>query len=153
MLRRRCLNLRAARTTRNPTEDKEDNSIIMEKIKEKRTARKMAKVESIDDNKRLNRIVDRRYDKMDKKYDRASGNEKKTAKIEKKYGYNYAGAKEAGIVPDAKGHWSSIGNEGLILKGKKHPSMIKTKKVERLLGNKIVRQGGNLYTVPKKKIK
>lgn len=123
----------------------------MGKIKEKIAAKKMAKVESIDDNKRLNRIVDRRYDKMDKKYDRAAGNEKKTAKIEKKYGYNYEGAKAAGIVPDAKGYMSSIGNEGLILKGKKHPSMIKTKKVERLLGNKIVRQGGNLYTVPKKK--
>ena len=125
----------------------------MRKLKEKRTAKKMAKIESIDDNKRLNKIVDRRYLKMDKKYDRAAGNEKKTAKIEKKYGYNYAGAKEAGIVPDSKGHMASIGNEGLILKGKKHPSMIKTKKVERLLGNKIVKQGGNMYTVPKKKNK
>jgi hypothetical protein len=110
----------------------------------------MAKVESIDDNKRLNKIVDRRYKKMDKKYEKAAGNEKKTAKVEKKYGYNYAGAKAAGIVPDATGYMSSIGNEGLILKGKKHPSMIKTRKVEKLLGNKIVRQGGNLYTVPKK---
>lgn len=122
----------------------------MGKIKEKIAAKKMAKVESIDENKRLNRIVDRRYKKMDKKYEKAAGNEKKTAKIEKKYGYNYAGAKAAGIVPDATGYMSSIGNDGLILKGKKHPSMIKTRKVEKLLGNKIVRQGGNLYTVPKK---
>lgn len=111
----------------------------------------MAKLESIDDNKRLNRIVDRRYKKMDKKYEKAAGNEKKTAKVEKKYGYNYAGAKAAGIVPDATGHMGSIGNDGLILKGKKHPSMIKTRKVEKLLGNKIVKQGGNLYTVPKKR--
>jgi hypothetical protein len=122
----------------------------MGKIKEKIAAKKMAKVESIDDNKRLNRIVDRRYKKMDKKYEKAAGNEKKTARVEKKYGYNYAGAKAAGIVPDATGHMASIGNDGLILKGKKHPSMIKTRKVEKLLGNKIVRQGGNLYTVPKK---
>ena len=123
----------------------------MGKIKEKIAAKKMAKVESIDDNKRLNRIVDRRYKKMDKKYEKAAGNEKKTAKVEKKYGYNYEGAKEAGIVKDASGHMGSIGNDGLILKGKKHPSMIKTRKVEKLLGNKIVRQGGNLYTVPKKR--
>jgi hypothetical protein len=123
----------------------------MGKIKEKIAAKKMAKVESIDDNKRLNRIVDRRYKKMDKKYEKAAGNEKKTAKVEKKYGYNYEGAKAAGIVKDASGHMGSIGNEGLILKGKKHPSMIKTRKVEKLLGNKIVRQGGNLYTVPKKR--
>jgi hypothetical protein len=123
----------------------------MKNIKEKRTAKKLAKVESIDNNKRLNRIVDRRYEKMDKKYIRAAGDEKKTAKIDKKYGYNYDEARKAGITPDEKGHWSSVGNEGLILKGKKHPSMIKTKKVERLLGNKIVKKSGNLYTVPKKK--
>ncbi len=122
----------------------------MGKIKEKISEKKMAKVESIDNNKRLNKIVDRRYKKMDKKYEKAAGNDKKTAKIDKKYGYNYDEAKKAGITPDEKGHWSSVGNEGLILKGKKHPSMIKTKKVERLLGNKIIKQNGNLYTVPKK---
>ena len=103
------------------------------KAKDNSANRKMAKVESIDDNKRLNRIVERRYVKMDKKYDRAAGNEKKTAKVEKKYGYNSEGAKAAGIVKDARGHMGSIGNEGLILKGKKHPSMIKTRKVERQL--------------------
>jgi hypothetical protein len=118
--------------------------------REKRNQKKIDKVNSIDDNKRLNRIVDRRYARMDKKYDKAAGNEKKTAKIEKKYGYNYEEAKKAGITPDASGHMGSIGNEGLILKGKKHPSMIKTRKVERLLGNKIVRRGGNLYSVIKK---
>lgn len=117
--------------------------------KERRNQRKIEKVNSIDDNKRLNRIVDRRYARMDKKYDRAAGNEKKTAKIEKKYGYNYEEAKKAGITPDASGHMASIGNDGLILKGKKHPSMIKTKKVERLLGNKIVKKGGKLYSVVK----
>lgn len=119
--------------------------------KEKRNQRKIEKVNSIDENKRLNRIVDRRYARMDKKYDRAAGNEKKTAKIEKKYGYNYEEAKKAGITPDASGYMASIGNDGLILKGKKHPSMIKTKKVERLLGNKIVKKGGKLYSVVKGK--
>lgn len=117
--------------------------------REKRNQRKIEKVNSIDDNKRLNKIVDRRYARMDKKYDRAAGDEKKTAKIEKKYGYNYQEAEKAGIKPNEKGHMSSIGNEGLILKGKKHPSMIKTKKVERLLGNKIVKKGGKLYSVVK----
>jgi hypothetical protein len=120
------------------------------KAKDNSANKKMAKVESIDDNKRLNRIVERRYVKMDKKYERAAGNEKKMAKVDKKYGYNYEGAKAAGIVKDETGYMGSIGNEGLILKGKKHPSMIKTRKVEKLLGNKIVRKGGNLYTVPKK---
>ena len=74
----------------------------------------------------------------------------KTAKLDKKYGYNYEAAKAAGIQPDETGHWGSIGNDGLILKGPKHPSMVKTKKVEGLLGNKIVKRGGNQYSVPKK---
>jgi hypothetical protein len=122
----------------------------MKTDKEKRAAKKMAKVESIDSNKRLNKVVDRRYKKLDRRYDRAAGNERKTAKIDKKYGYDYESAKKSGITPDSTGHMGSIGNDGLILKGKKHPSMIKTKKVERLLGNKIVRKDSRLYTKPKK---
>ena len=108
------------------------------------------KIAAIDDNKRLNRVVDRRYERMDKKFDRAEGNPVKTAKLDKKYGYNYDAAKKAGITPDETGHWASIGDDGLILKGAKHPSMIKTKKVEKLLGNKIVKKNGNLYSVTKK---
>jgi len=108
------------------------------------------KIAAIDDNKRINRVVERRYDRMDKKYDKASGDSEKTAKLDKKYGYNYEAAKAAGITPDSTGHWGSIGNDGLILKGPKHPSMIKTKKVEGYLGNKIKKIDGQLYSVPKK---
>ena len=108
------------------------------------------KIANIDNNKRLNRVVERRYDRMDKKYERAADNPAKLAKVDKKYGYNYEAAKAAGIQPDETGHWGSIGNDGMILKGSKHPSMIKTKKVEGLLGNKIVKRDGNLYSVPKK---
>jgi hypothetical protein len=108
------------------------------------------KIANIDNNKRLNRVVDRRYERMDKKYDRAANNPAKLSKLDKKYGYNYEAAKAAGIQPDETGHWGSIGNDGMILKGPKHPSMIKTKKVEGLLGNKIVKRNGNLYSVPKK---
>ena len=119
--------------------------------REKRNQKKNEKVNSIDNNKRLNRVVDRRYEKMDRKYDKASENPSKIAKLDKKYGYNYDEAKKSGITPDETGYMASIGNNGLILKGKKHPSMIKTKKVERLLGNKIVRRGGQLYSVINKK--
>jgi hypothetical protein len=107
------------------------------------------KIAAIDDNKRINRVVDRRYDRMDKKYDRAAGNTQKAAKLDKKYGYNYEAAKAAGIGPDETGHWGSIGNDGMILKGAKHPSMIKTKKVEGYLGNKIKKIDGQLYSIPK----
>ena len=57
---------------------------------------------------------------------------------------------DSGLSPDETGHWDSFGNNGLLLKAKHHPSMIKTKKVERLLGNKIVKVGGDYYSVPKK---
>ena len=107
------------------------------------------KIAAIDDNKRINRVVDRRYDRMDKKYDRAAGNSQKAAKLDKKYGYNYEAAKAAGIGPDETGHWGSIDNDGMILKGAKHPSMIKTKKVEGYLGNKVKKIDGQLYSVPK----
>jgi len=43
------------------------------------------KIANIDNNKRLNRVVERRYDRMDKKYDRAADNPSKLAKIDKKY--------------------------------------------------------------------
>jgi hypothetical protein len=109
------------------------------------------KIEAVDTNKRLNRVVDRRYERMDKKYENAQGNSNKIEKLDKKYGYNYEAAKKAGIQPDETGHWGSIGEDGLILKGPKHPSMVKTKKVEKILGNKIVKKDGQLYSVPKKK--
>jgi hypothetical protein len=39
----------------------------------------------------------------------------------------------------------------MILKGKRHPSIMKTKKIERVLGNKIIKKGGERYSVPRKK--
>lgn len=109
------------------------------------------KIEAVDTNPRLNRVVDRRYERMNKKYEDAQGNSNKIEKLDKKYGYNYEAAKKAGIQPDETGYWGSIGEDGLILKGPKHPSMVKTKKVEKILGNKIVKKDGQLYSVPKKK--
>lgn len=109
------------------------------------------KIEAVDTNKRLNKLVEKRYAKIDSKIEKAKGNELKLKKIDKKYGYNYESAISSGIKPDSTGHWASIGDDGLILKAKKHPSMIKTRKVERILGNKIVKEKGNLYSVPKNK--
>lgn len=108
-------------------------------------------IKKIEESPRLKRIVDRRYEKMDKKYAKAEakGNENKIKRLDKKYGYDYDAAKAAGLSPDQTGHWPSIGNDGLILKGKKHPSMILTKKVEKVLGNKIVNIKGKQYSRPK----
>jgi hypothetical protein len=133
---------------RNSAVDGLSGKFGKEEPKQKKTTDQ--KIADIDNNKRLNRVVDRRYERMDKKYENAKGNSEKTAKLDKKYGYNYEAAKAAGIQPDETGHWGSIGNDGLILKGPKHPSMVKTKKVEGLLGNKIVKRGGSQYSVPKK---
>lgn len=109
------------------------------------------KIADVDNNPRLNRIVDRRYARLDKKIEKAKGDTVKLNEINKKYGYDYETAKASGATADSTGHWPSIdGNSGLILKGPKHPSMIKTKKVEKILGNKIVKKDGKLYSVPKK---
>jgi hypothetical protein len=109
-------------------------------------------IKKIEENPRIQRIVDRRYERMDKKYEKAEakGNDNKIKKLDKKYGYDYESAKKAGLSPDETGHWPSIGNDGLILKGKKHPSMILTKKVEKVLGNKIINSGGRQYSITKK---
>ena len=109
------------------------------------------KIAAVDSNKRINKIVEKRYAKVDKKYDKAGNDTKKIEKIDKKFGYNYEDAKKSGMEADSTGHWGSIGNDGLILKGKKHPSMIKTKKVEKILGNKIKTIEGKQYSIPKKK--
>jgi len=39
----------------------------------------------------------------------------------------------------------------MILKGKKHPTIMKTKKIERALGNKIIKKDGERYSVSRKK--
>jgi hypothetical protein len=113
--------------------------------KEKRNQKRMDKVNSIDENKRLNRIVERRENRYNRQLKRAEGSLDKMSKLQKNKGYKY----EEGIEPDETGHYSSIGDGGKILKAKRHPSMIKTKKAERLLGNKIVKIDGDMYSIPK----
>jgi hypothetical protein len=108
------------------------------------------KINAVDSNPRLNRRVERGYEMVDRKIEKAKGDTEKLKKIEKKYGYDYDAAVSAGLSPDSTGHWSSFDpSSGRILKGPKHPSMIKTRKVEKILGNKIVKKQGGLYSVPK----
>lgn len=110
------------------------------------------KISRIDNSKRLNKKIDRRYNRLERKIDKAQGNTVKLGKIDKKYGYDYDSATKSGLRPDESGHWSSIDpNTGKILKGPKHPSIMKTKKIERVLGNKIIKKNGERYSLPKKK--
>lgn len=107
------------------------------------------KIAAVDNSARINRKVDRGYKKLESKISKAKGNPTKLAKIDKEYGYNYEAAKKAGLKPDSTGHWSSFNpNSGMLLKGSKHPSIIKTKKVEKILGNKLVKKDGQVYSVP-----
>lgn len=85
----------------------------------------------------------RRYNRAERKI--STGNPKHL----KDYGYNYDAADQQGIQPDSTGHYPSIGDDGLILKGKKHPTIYKTKKIERALGNKIIKLKGEMYSVPR----
>ncbi len=110
------------------------------------------KINRIDNSKRLNKKVERKYERLENKISKAKGDTEKLKKIDKKYGYNYEAATKSGLKPDDSGHWGSIDpNTGMILKGKRHPSMMKTKKIERVLGNKIIKKDGERYSVPRKK--
>ena len=97
--------------------------------------------------------IERKYAKAEKKI--ANAKEKSPqagAKAEKKYGYNYEGAKSAGLSPDSTGHWPSRNPDtGEILKGRKHPTIGLTKKGEKEAGYKITKKNGTLYSQPKKK--
>jgi hypothetical protein len=91
-------------------------------------------------------------DKAEQKIQKAKSKSPEAgAKAEKKYGYNYDSALKAGLLPE-DGHWPSRNPEtGEILKGRKHPTINKTKKGEREAGYKITKQkGGTLYSQPKK---
>lgn len=88
---------------------------------------------------------ERRYKRAEKKI--AKGG----AKAEAKYGYDYKTASAQGITPDATGHWPSLGDNGRVLKGPKHPTIYKTKKIERAMGNKITKKDGVRYSTPRKK--
>jgi hypothetical protein len=110
------------------------------------------KINRIDSSKRLNKKIERKYDRVENKISKAKSNTEKLKKIDRKYGYNYEAAIKSGLTPDSSGHWGSIDpSTGMILKGKKHPSIMKTKKIERVLGNKIVKKDGERYSIPKKK--
>lgn len=110
------------------------------------------KINRIDNSKRLNKKVERKYERLENKISKAKGDTEKLKKIDKKYGYNYEAAIKSGLTPDKSGHWGSIDpSTGKILKGPKHPSMMKTKKIERVLGNKIVKKDGERYSVPRRK--
>ena len=109
------------------------------------------RIESVENNPRLNRRIERRYESYDNKKEKAKDSPEKIKKIEKKYGYNYDAAIKSGGEPNKSGHWGSIEpSTGMVLKEKKHPSIMKTRKIERILGNKIVKKDGERYSVPKK---
>ena len=97
--------------------------------------------------------IERRYQRAEKKIAKAKAKSPAAGiKAEKKFGYNYEGAKSAGLTPDSTGHWPSRNpNTGEILKGRKHPTIGQTKKSERELGYKITRKDGTLYSQPKNK--
>jgi hypothetical protein len=92
----------------------------------------------------------RRYKRADKKIDKAKGTSKEKS-TQLKYGYDYEEAEKRGIKRDATGHMQSrVPETGRILKGKKHPTIYKTKAIEKALGYKIVKKDGKLYSVKKK---
>ena len=110
------------------------------------------KISDVENNPRLNRRIKRREERVENKKEKAKNNPEKLKKIEKKYGYNYDAALKGGGGPDESGHWDSVNpSDGMILKGPKHPSIMKTRKIERILGNKIIKKDGERYSVPKKK--
>ena len=92
--------------------------------------------------KRAERKIERKYKRAEKKILKAKAKStEKGAKAEKKYGYDYAAAKKAGLKPDSDGHWASRDpNTGRILKGRKHPTMRLTKKAEKAAGYKIYKK-------------
>jgi hypothetical protein len=95
--------------------------------------------------------VERKYKRVAKRIENATGNPKKEARIQKKYGYNYAGAKEAGLEPDETGHWPSRRPDtGEILKGRRHPTIARTKAGEKAAGYKMYRKDGKMYSRRKK---
>ena len=65
-------------------------------------------------------------------------------------GYDFESAEKFGIYPDETGHWQSrVPETGLILKGSKHPTFLKTILGEWRMGNKIIRGlDGRWYSVP-----
>ena len=72
---------------------------------------------------------------------------KGSANPDSKFGYDYS---DPGAIQGEDGHYFSRNPEtGKILKGRRHPTIRKTKKAERKLGYKITRKKGVLYSNPK----
>ena len=79
---------------------------------------------------------------------------KREASVKKKYGYDMKTAKAEGMKPNAAGHMgSNAPSSGKVLKGKKHPTAYKARKVDRALGYKYKKIDGARYIVKKKKFK
>jgi len=65
-------------------------------------------------------------------------------------GFDIETFKESGGIPDPSGHMGSLDpRTGMVLKGVQHPTFHKTIEAEEKLGNKIVRRGNRLFSVPK----
>jgi hypothetical protein len=69
-------------------------------------------------------------------------------------GYDYEGAKEAGVTPDKTGHYGSRDpRTGKILKGRKHKTFHKTRRGEMKAGYKIHKADDGRYYSTKNPIK
>lgn len=103
------------------------------------------------DPKNKKTAVERRYERVEKRISKAHDRGPEHGeKAEKKYGYNYRSAIDAGLGPDETGHWPSRNpNTGEILKGPRHPTFKMTKKGEKAAGYKIVKINGIMYSFPK----
>ena len=119
--------------------DKLDKFSREKRIPRKRLGDKLVNVESL-------------YEKSERKIERAkSKSPERFEKINKKYGYDEAGAVAAGLGPDETGHWPSRDPiTGRIFKGKNHPTFYKTLQGEKEAGYEIYKKGGNLYSKEKK---
>ncbi len=66
-------------------------------------------------------------------------------------GYDYVGARKAGLGADKTGHWPSrVPTSGLILKGRSHPTYHKTQAGETRAGYKIRKVSGRYYSQRRK---
>ena len=69
-------------------------------------------------------------------------------------GYDYTGARAAGLRPDSSGHWPSRDpRTGLLFKGTSHPTFSKTRGAATRLGYEIKEGPGGRYFSIKKRTK
>jgi len=66
--------------------------------------------------------------------------------------YDYRTAKKLGLKPDKTGHWPSRDpKSGMLLKGRNHPTWVKTVKGEASEGFEIFKQKGRYFSRPERK--